>query len=89
LYLVHWPITRPLIRVLYEHGVRSIWGTILITAPIAITASLLAAWVFHAVVERRFLNRPDAVPVPIDSRALEPLQVALDYGLAAASLIVA
>jgi peptidoglycan/LPS O-acetylase OafA/YrhL len=76
LYLVHWPISRPLIRVLYEQGVQSIWGTILITAPIAIAASLVAAWAFHALVERRFLNRHDAIVQPHDPATLDPLRVA-------------
>jgi peptidoglycan/LPS O-acetylase OafA/YrhL len=75
LYLVHWPIIRPLIRVLYEQGVRSIWGTLLITAPIAIGASLVAAWAFHALVERHFLNRRDPVGQPVDMAALHPLRV--------------
>jgi peptidoglycan/LPS O-acetylase OafA/YrhL len=58
LYLVHWPITRPLVRLLYESGVRSVWGTLLIALPVSLVVSLLAAWAFHAAVERRFLNRP-------------------------------
>jgi peptidoglycan/LPS O-acetylase OafA/YrhL len=58
LYLVHWPIIRPLSRLLYESGVRSVWGTLLITLPVSLAVSMLAAWAFHAAVERRFLNRP-------------------------------
>jgi peptidoglycan/LPS O-acetylase OafA/YrhL len=60
LYLVHWPLTRPLERVLFEYGVRSPWASLLITLPVCVGASLAAAWAFHALVERRFLNRADA-----------------------------
>jgi peptidoglycan/LPS O-acetylase OafA/YrhL len=72
LYLVHWAIIRPLSHWLVEAGVRSIWATLLITLPVSLGISVLAAWWFHAVVERRFLNRPDAVKsVPIPTGTAE------------------
>ena len=75
LYLVHWAIIRPLSHWLVEAGVRSIWATLLITLPVSLGISVLAAWWFHAVVERRFLNRPDAVKsVPIPTGTAELVQ---------------
>jgi peptidoglycan/LPS O-acetylase OafA/YrhL len=58
LYLVHWTLTRPLSRVLFELGVQSVWGTLLVTLPLCLGVSVLLGWAFHATVERRFLNRP-------------------------------
>jgi peptidoglycan/LPS O-acetylase OafA/YrhL len=75
LYLVHWPITLALSRALFEAGVRTIWGTLLVTLPLCMAVSLLAAWAFHAAVERRFLNRPRTVsPAPLRSLPVELLQ---------------
>jgi peptidoglycan/LPS O-acetylase OafA/YrhL len=62
LYLVHWPVTVVITTYFYRAGVRGVWPTLLIVAPLAIAASIVAAWLFHLAVERRFLNRPVAGP---------------------------
>jgi peptidoglycan/LPS O-acetylase OafA/YrhL len=59
LYLVHWPIVKLLSHSLYLAGLQSDWGTLLVTIPLCVTASLLVAWGFHVAVERRFLNSPN------------------------------
>ena len=57
LYLVHWPIVKFISHSLWLMGMRSASGTLLVTIPLCGAASLLVAWGFHVVVERRFLNR--------------------------------
>lgn len=58
LYLVHWPITKLTSAALFRAGVRGAWPTLLVTIPVAMAASLLVAWAFYRLVERRFLNQP-------------------------------
>jgi peptidoglycan/LPS O-acetylase OafA/YrhL len=58
LYLVHWPIVKFLSHTLYLSGVQSEVGTLLVTIPLCLAASLAAAWGFHLAVEKRFLNSP-------------------------------
>jgi peptidoglycan/LPS O-acetylase OafA/YrhL len=58
LYLIHWPITKLTSAALFRADVRGAWPTLLLTIPLAMTASLVAAWGFHLLVERRFLNQP-------------------------------
>jgi len=62
LYLVHWPITKLTSAALFQAGVRGAWPTLLVTIPIAMTASLLVARAFYLLVERRFLNQPAGAP---------------------------
>ena len=56
LYLIHWPIVVMLTNAFYLAGIKSVWGTLLLTLPICLAASLAASWVFHVVVERKFMN---------------------------------
>jgi peptidoglycan/LPS O-acetylase OafA/YrhL len=56
LYLVHGPICVALSTVLFDAGLRSPTATVLVTVPLCIAASVLAGWLFHIAVERRFLN---------------------------------
>jgi peptidoglycan/LPS O-acetylase OafA/YrhL len=56
LYLVHSPITSSLSWSLYRAGLTSSAETLLVTVPLCLAASALAAWGFHRWVEARFLN---------------------------------
>jgi peptidoglycan/LPS O-acetylase OafA/YrhL len=56
LYLVHWPIAELVGHALFLLGIRSFWATFLVTVPLVTLVSIAAAWLFHLVVERRFLN---------------------------------
>lgn len=58
LYLVHWPVTKAVSHALALAGIVTPAQTLAITVPACIAASILAAWPFHLLVERRFLNRP-------------------------------
>jgi peptidoglycan/LPS O-acetylase OafA/YrhL len=58
LYLVHWPVCKAIAHGLYMLGVRSNAATLLITVPVGVAASVLLAWGFFRLVERRFLNSP-------------------------------
>jgi peptidoglycan/LPS O-acetylase OafA/YrhL len=58
LYLVHWPICKLLANCMWLSGVRSDAATLLLTVPVCLAASVLAGWLFHIAVERRFLNSP-------------------------------
>jgi peptidoglycan/LPS O-acetylase OafA/YrhL len=64
LYLVHWPITAVMTTAAYRAGIRGVWPTLLVVAPLTLAASLGASWLFHLVVERRFLNPPVALLGP-------------------------
>jgi len=56
LYLIHVPIGIAVSQALAECGVPNGWRTLLVTLPCGFLASILAAYVFHIHVERRFLN---------------------------------
>jgi peptidoglycan/LPS O-acetylase OafA/YrhL len=58
LYLVHWPIVRPLSHWLWNHGLRGPGATCLVTLPLCLAASLVMGRLFYVCVERRFLNNP-------------------------------
>ena len=60
LYLVHLPVCKAISHGLVLAGIESPAETALITIPLCLAASLLAAWPFHVLVERRFLNTPPA-----------------------------
>jgi peptidoglycan/LPS O-acetylase OafA/YrhL len=62
LYLIHWPITVVLTTAFHRAGVRGPWPTLLIVVPVALILSIGASWIFHVLVERRFLNAPVASP---------------------------
>jgi peptidoglycan/LPS O-acetylase OafA/YrhL len=79
LYLVHWPVTVVITTFFYQAGVRGFWPTLLIVAPIGIACSLASAWLFHVLVERRFLNSAAAVPSPTRAYPL-PLPVSSATG---------
>jgi len=73
LYLVHAPVALLISWNLYRVGVTSPTGVLLITLPIAAACSVGLSYLFHRLVERRFLNTP-----PKDSaRSRSPAPVAV------------
>jgi peptidoglycan/LPS O-acetylase OafA/YrhL len=62
LYLVHWPVVKVVGHGLYLLGIRGDTATVLVTAPVCVTASVLLAWVFFRLCESRFLNAPAGAP---------------------------
>jgi peptidoglycan/LPS O-acetylase OafA/YrhL len=58
LYLVHWPVCKVVEYSFYRFGLRSDAAVLLATVPTCFAISLLAAYAFHVVIERRFLTRP-------------------------------
>lgn len=58
MYLVHWPLTRGISKLMEITGHTGVWENLLITVPLALISTLLAAYLFHEHVERQFLNRP-------------------------------
>jgi peptidoglycan/LPS O-acetylase OafA/YrhL len=67
-YLVHWPITKLLSHGIAALGLAGPGATLFITIPVCIAGSLIAAWRFHASIERRFLNVRSA-PIPNAGRS--------------------
>ena len=57
LYLIHWPITVMVTAFCYREDVRGPWPTLLIVVPLSVGLSIATAYVFHILVERRFLGR--------------------------------
>lgn len=58
LYLTHVPVCMLIYRLMYRTGCWTPTRALVLTIPAAVAASLLAAWMFHRLVERRFLNPP-------------------------------
>jgi peptidoglycan/LPS O-acetylase OafA/YrhL len=58
IFLTHFPLVVLLACIFAMIGVRSDGLVCLITAPISVAITLPIAWVFHVLVERRFLNAP-------------------------------
>jgi peptidoglycan/LPS O-acetylase OafA/YrhL len=79
IYLVHWAVVKPVSLALERAGWVSWEATLLGTVPACLAASVAAGWLFHAWVERRFLNGPAtaagaprppaALPLPTYRRA--------------------
>jgi len=67
LYLVHYPVTLAASHALFNAGVTTPAQTLAVTVPTCVGLAVAVGWVFHVLVERRFLNAP--------SPALEPLPV--------------
>ncbi len=63
LYLVHWPVAVVLPTLFHQLGVRGVWPHLLFVAPLTVTASVLASWLFHRAVESKYLNVP-VLPSP-------------------------
>jgi peptidoglycan/LPS O-acetylase OafA/YrhL len=62
LYLTHDPLELVTTKLLYQLGVNGEWSTLFITIPVCVLVSVLFAWGFHVLVERRFLNTPPTLP---------------------------
>ena len=62
LYLIHWPVIKVTSHLLYDAGVRGSWPTLTVAMPVSILSAVMAGWVFHVFVERRFLNTPPILP---------------------------
>jgi peptidoglycan/LPS O-acetylase OafA/YrhL len=64
LYLIHWPIAEVIGLGCFLLGVHSLVATLLITVPLTMATSIAAAWLFHRLVERHFLNPPSVSARP-------------------------
>ena len=73
LYLVHWPIVKPISYLIAGLG-RGPIATLILTLPVTMATSLLAAWIFHVNVERRFLNSPPLLP-PVRRTGANPNEI--------------
>ncbi|GMV99125.1 MAG: acyltransferase [Candidatus Hydrogenedentota bacterium] len=58
LYLVHFPIVLALSHAAFLAGLQSSAWTAFLTIPACVGCTLVAGWLFHMTVERRFLNPP-------------------------------
>ena len=71
LYLVHWPVVKPISNALWRGGIDTGALTLLVTIPVCAACSIAAARLFHLTVERRFLNapvRPETAAISAPSR---------------------
>lgn len=57
LYLVHWPTVLLIGHTFDLLGITSPAAILFVTVPVCVAVTLLIAWVFHRLVERRFWNR--------------------------------
>jgi len=73
IYLVHWPICKILSHALYLAGIQSTAATLAITLPLCMASVLAAGWLFHHLVEQRFLNAPVIAPGGRTTPATPPL----------------
>jgi len=77
LYFVHGPVVTVLKWVLYSLGVTSNAGTLFVTVPVCVAASVVAGALFHRWVEQRFANSPTGTgSVGEVKAAKEPLTAA-------------
>jgi peptidoglycan/LPS O-acetylase OafA/YrhL len=67
LYLVHVPVVKLVSHGMYVAGFTSPLSTLLATIPLCIVASVAVGWIFHLVVERRFLKSLPILP-PVRTR---------------------
>lgn len=67
LYLVHQIPVKAVTTALYRNGVTGPLPTLLIVIPISVAVSVGLGWMFHIVVERRFLNPPVREAVAVDT----------------------
>jgi len=56
LYLVHWPFCKLISALAWSLGLHSLPATLGITVPVCTIASLVSAWIYFRLVERRFIN---------------------------------
>jgi peptidoglycan/LPS O-acetylase OafA/YrhL len=77
LYLIHWPVTKAASHLLLKAGIDSPATTLLVTVPVCIALSVLAAWPFHLLVERRFHTTPRVAPSKTPEVEAAPARAAL------------
>ena len=58
LYLVHQLPVKAISNAMHVAGLNSDAATLFLTVPLCVAASLALGWLFHIVVERRFMNSP-------------------------------
>jgi peptidoglycan/LPS O-acetylase OafA/YrhL len=56
LYLSHAVVVRSISQAMFDAGWRDTTSTVLLVLPVCLAAAIGFGWVFHRVVERRFLN---------------------------------
>ena len=74
LYLMHWPVTIIVSHLAIREGVTGLWPTLLGVAPVAAGLSVIFAWAFHVLVERRFLNPALRSPLAPREACANPLK---------------
>lgn len=87
LYLVHWPIAKIVSHLNYDAGLKGLWSTLLLTIPLVVVLSVAAAWFFHVLVERRFLNQRINTALPDERISSIPNSPRLGTVLSAGSEI--
>ncbi len=70
LYLVHQIPVKAVTTALYRHGVTGPLSTLFIAIPVSVGVSVGLGWMFHIVVERRFLNPPVREPAAASDTAM-------------------
>jgi peptidoglycan/LPS O-acetylase OafA/YrhL len=69
LYLIHQIPVKAVSMALYRSGATSELSTLFIVIPASVGVSVALGWIFHVVVERRFLNAPVREPAGQDDIA--------------------
>jgi peptidoglycan/LPS O-acetylase OafA/YrhL len=70
LYLVHQIPVKAVTTALYRNGVTGPLSTLLVVLPVSVGVSVGLGWMFHIVVERRFLNAPVREPAAASDTAI-------------------
>jgi len=63
-YLIHLPVVKGVTQFFYRMGVTREWPTIMLTIPVTAIVTVGIAWIFHLLVERRFMNTPSPLASP-------------------------
>ena len=75
-YLIHLPVVKGVTQFFYRMGVTREWPTLAITIPVTIIVTVGIAWIFHLLVERRFMNTPSPLAPPAKRpQALSPTPI--------------
>jgi peptidoglycan/LPS O-acetylase OafA/YrhL len=71
IYLIHLPVAMVCNTLLYDQGLTSFWGRLLVLVPVASAAAVVVGWVFHRTIESHFLGQPP-LPRVLAVRACPP-----------------
>ncbi|QDU96180.1 acyltransferase family protein [Lignipirellula cremea] len=63
IYLIHWPVVKPISHIFFEEGWSTPAETVLVVVPVCLAASLAAGWLFYHTIEKRFIGSRSA-PAP-------------------------